>query len=73
MRHTRIAGPGDSSGPCPHGVTCATVFETDRGTAVVQGYVLAAAELEQMRLPDGEYAVEIPTWILKEAARALRD
>ena len=69
MRLTRIAGPGND---CPDGVTCPTVFATDRGTLVVQGYVLTPENLAQMTLPDGESAVEIPVSLLMEAARARR-
>jgi hypothetical protein len=38
-----------------------TVYRTDRGTWVVQGWVVADADaLAQLDLPDGETAVEIP-------------
>ncbi|MGH3714733.1 MAG: hypothetical protein ACRDT4_14915 [Micromonosporaceae bacterium] len=70
MEFTRIAGPG--TGPCPDGVTCPTVYETDRGTVVVQGYRLSEAELAAMNLPDDEYAVEIPKSLLEEVVRAYR-
>jgi hypothetical protein len=66
MRLSRIAGA------CPDGRTCPTVYETDRETVVVQGYELAAQELTQIALPDGEAAVEIPIALLEEAARARR-
>ncbi|PSK96327.1 hypothetical protein CLV63_112212 [Murinocardiopsis flavida] len=67
MRLTRIAGE------CPDGVTCPTVFATDRASIVVQGYELAADELAKITLPSGETAVEIPVSLLKEAARAYSD
>lgn len=67
MQLTRLAGT------CPDGRTCPTIFETDRGTAVVQGYQLAADDLKQIVLPDGETAVEIPIELLKEVARAYGD
>jgi hypothetical protein len=38
-----------------------TVYRTDRGSWVVQGWVVADAEtLAQMSVPDGETCVEIP-------------
>ena len=66
MKLTRIAGE------CPDGVTCPTVYASDRGTIVVQGYTLPADALGRITLPDGENAVEIPLSLLKEAARAHR-
>jgi hypothetical protein len=67
VKLTRIAGD------CPDGVTCPTVYLSDRGTVVVQGYTLAADDLAQITLPQGEGAVEIPLSLLKEASRAHRD
>jgi hypothetical protein len=66
MRLTRIAGS------CPSGRTCPTIYETDRGTVVVQGYVLGADDLAHVTLPEGESAVEIPASLLQEVARAHR-
>lgn len=38
-----------------------TVYRTDRGSWVVQGWVVTEPEaLAQMAIPDGETAVEIP-------------
>jgi len=38
-----------------------TVYRTDRGSWVVQGWVVTDPEaLPQMAIPDGETAVEIP-------------
>lgn len=38
-----------------------TLYRTDRGSWIVQGWVVADAEvLEQMGIPDGETCVEIP-------------
>jgi len=49
------------SGACSDKVTCPTVYETDRGTVVVQGYQVTDGEaLSQLDLPAGEGAVEIP-------------
>lgn len=55
MRLTRIAGE------CPDKRTCPTVYATDRGTVVVQGYAITDAEaIADLALPPGENAVEIP-------------
>ena len=64
MQLTRIAGD------CPDGRTCPTIYRTDRGTVVVQGYRLTAEELAEMGLPMGESAVEIPGSLLQKAAHA---
>lgn len=38
-----------------------TVYRTDRGSWLVQGWVVTDSEaLSQMNIPDGETAVEIP-------------
>ncbi len=66
MRLARIAGT------CPDGRTCPTVYATDRGTVVVQGYKLEGDDLARMAMPDGESAVEIPVALLEEVARAHR-
>jgi hypothetical protein len=67
MELTRIAGG------CSDDMTCPTVSLTDRGTAVVQGYVLSPGTLPPARLPEGESAVEVPLSLLKEAFHALGD
>jgi hypothetical protein len=42
-----------------------TVYRTDRGSWVVQGWVVTdSAALAQMNIPDGETAVEIPDRII---------
>jgi hypothetical protein len=52
---------------------CPAVYETDRGTLVVQGYVLSDSEaLKQIGLPEGESAVEVPTELLR-GIRAVSD
>lgn len=61
MKLTRIAGD------CGEGRTCPTVYTTDRGTLVVQGYRLDAEALAEIDLPENESAVEIPLTLLKEA------
>ncbi|KWW97483.1 hypothetical protein TH66_17765 [Carbonactinospora thermoautotrophica] len=65
MRLTRIDGGCD-------GGTCPTVYATDRGTFVVQGYVISDPQaLRQLDLPEGENAVEIPAELLRSVARAV--
>jgi hypothetical protein len=50
--------------------TCPTVYTSDRGTLIIQGYTIppSAAGLD---VPDGERLVEIPVELLREAARLL--
>jgi hypothetical protein len=50
------------SGMCRDG-TCPTIYETDRGTIVVQGYVVTDGEVIP---PEGEALVEIPAELLRE-------
>ncbi|MEE2039073.1 hypothetical protein Q8791_17815 [Nocardiopsis sp. CT-R113] len=57
------------AGECTNRRTCPTVYASDRGTIVVQGYTLAAEDLAGITLPEGENAVEIPLSLLREAAR----
>jgi hypothetical protein len=43
-----------------------TVYRTDRGSWLVQGWVVTDSEaLSQMNIPDGETAVEIPDRIIQ--------
>ena len=49
---------------------CPTVYTTNRGTVVVQGYVVDSDEAG-LRLPDGERLVEIPRELLASAARVV--
>ncbi|MGH3755413.1 MAG: hypothetical protein ACRDRP_22505 [Pseudonocardiaceae bacterium] len=45
---------------CPDTESCPTLYRTDRGTAVIRGYVVTDPEaLATLRLPTGEAAVEI--------------
>lgn len=60
MRLTRLRGE------CPDGRTCATLYETERGTGVVQGYRLDVEDLAQLDLPGGATAVRIPSWLLRD-------
>ena len=49
--------------------TCPTVYRTDRGTLVVQGYTVAATNVG-LDLPAGEQLVEIPEELLAAAMHA---
>lgn len=53
--------------------TCPNLYETDRGTYLVQGYVVtdseALATIRERGLPDGETVVEIPKALLAFATR----
>jgi len=51
------------------GGSCPTVYRTDRGTLVVQGYTVTADDVN-MDLPPGEQLVEIPMDLLAAAMRA---
>lgn len=51
------------------GGTCPTVFATDRGTIVVQGYIVDSAEAG-IQVPAGEQLVEIPQDLLLRAVQA---
>jgi hypothetical protein len=51
------------------GGACPTIYQTDRGTLVVQGYTVA--ERTGVDLPAGEMLVEIPLELLAEAARTV--
>lgn len=64
MKLTQIAGE------CSDHIDCPAVYLSDRGTLIVQGYTIAAEDLTEITLPEGENAVEIPLSLLQEAARA---
>jgi hypothetical protein len=64
VRATRILA---ATANCEDG-DCPTIYLSDRGTLIVQGYTAAA---DGVRPGQGEQAVEIPEALLKEAARAL--
>ncbi|MEO6081660.1 MAG: hypothetical protein ABIQ18_00945 [Umezawaea sp.] len=53
--------------------TCPNLYETDRGTYLVQGYVVtdseALATVRERGLPDCEAVVEIPKALLAFATR----
>jgi hypothetical protein len=48
--------------------TCPTVYRTNRGTLVVQGYAVSAQA--GVDLPEGELLVEIPAELLTAAVQA---
>ena len=53
---------------CGNG-SCPTVYRTDRGTLVVQGYTVIPASTG-IEVPAGEQLVEIPADLLAAAMRA---
>lgn len=56
MELTLVAGDPES-----HPTNSPTLYKTDRGSWVVQGWVVDDADaLAKLNLPDGETAVEIP-------------
>jgi hypothetical protein len=56
------------AGRCAGG-DCPTVYQTDRGTLVIQGYAFNAAA-GGVSLPAGEQMVEIPVELLADWVRA---
>ena len=75
MRHVNYDNSGDLppkltlvTSLCGNG-SCPTVYRTDRGTLVVQGYVISADQVS-VDLPAGEQLVEIPADLLAAAMRA---
>ncbi|WP_214110335.1 hypothetical protein [Acrocarpospora catenulata] len=61
----RFLGSTSEAGACP------SLYETDRGTIVVQGLELVDAEArgDLRHVLDGETAVEVPRELLVEIAR----
>jgi hypothetical protein len=53
------------------GGECPTVYETDRGTLVVQGYAFEPAA-GGVAVPSGEQMVEIPKELLASYSKSLR-
>ncbi|MEV0897101.1 hypothetical protein [Actinoplanes sp. NPDC049802] len=51
------------------GGSCPTVYRTDRGTLIVQGYTVPAGSVN-LDLPAGEQLVEIPAELLSAALQA---
>lgn len=54
---------------CGNG-SCPTVYKTDRGTLVIQGYAVAGGQVG-VELPAGEMLVEIPVDLIKGAIESL--
>jgi len=52
------------------GGTCPTIYDSGRGTIIVQGYLVPAAG-SGVTLPSGEQLVEIPVDLLTSAARTI--
>jgi hypothetical protein len=50
--------------------SCPTVYKTNRGTLIIQGYSVAGKDAG-VDLPDGEMLVEIPVELLAQAARTV--
>lgn len=48
-----------------NGSTCPTLYATDRGSYVVQGWQLRADEHAEVAAPAGEAAVEVPVEVLE--------
>jgi hypothetical protein len=61
----RYLGSTSEAGACP------SLYETDRGTIVVQGMALVddEARADLLHVLDGETAVEVPRALLIEIAR----
>jgi len=55
-------------GDCADGKTCPALHRTDRGTLVVRGWAVTdTGLLDQLDLPAGTQAVEVPAELLAEA------
>jgi hypothetical protein len=54
---------------CGNG-SCPTVYRTDRGTFVVQGFAVSPSRAG-LDVPDGEMLVEIPAELVAAVARAV--
>jgi hypothetical protein len=49
--------------------TCPTIYESDRGTLIIQGYPVDAAHAGVV-VPEGESLVEIPAELLAKLSRS---
>ena len=57
-------------GECSDGKTCRALHRTDGGTVAIQGRAVTNREaLQQLRLPPGEHAVEMPAEMVAEVLR----
>ncbi|GAA1891927.1 hypothetical protein GCM10009687_71470 [Asanoa iriomotensis] len=52
------------------GGSCPTIYDSGRGTIIVQGYTVPA-EGSGVAVPAGEQLVEIPVDVLRNAVRAM--
>ncbi len=50
------------------GGECPTIYESDRGTFVVQGSLISANDLTGLKIPANEGVVEIPEALLRAVA-----
>lgn len=50
------------------GGDCPTIYESDRGTFVVQGSLISANDLTDLTIPKNEGLVEIPEALLRAVA-----
>jgi hypothetical protein len=64
MKLTKVAG-----GECKSGDDCPTVYETDRDTVAIQGYVVT--HKLGRAVSAGEAIVEIPIELLRESAHVV--
>lgn len=62
MKLEVLAGGGGGAAGCA-GKHCPTIYRSDRGTIVVQGYRIT--EHLSIDIPEGESAVEIPADLIK--------
>ncbi len=58
MKVRKLAGCASS--------TCPAVYETDKGSYVMQGKFLSAADLSELNLGSDETAVELPASVIAE-------
>jgi len=54
------------------GDTCPTVYQTDRGTFIVQGAQIFDLQPGQLTFGDNESAVEIPESVVKNLVKRFR-
>ena len=59
MEIKKIFDSGCGDGNCP------TIYQTDRGTLLMQGYVLSTEEKTKLNIAENEDIVEIPSDFLK--------
>lgn len=67
MKLTKIVGDGSCEDR-----NCPTVYETDHGTYVVQGAIVAPSEVAKLGMPTNETVVEVPKSLLADLAAKLR-